>query len=388
MTWVPFRPTVADKERIGRDVATIPDLQRTFLAKADGLKVADRVAHQYQIAGSRVSLRIAPQLPDNLNGVGLFVPDTEHRGLARVSTGLGCPHLETDPDFIGLAVVFMTPAGRRVDLLAINHPAAPSPNHPDFMTLMHAATDGLGVTSPVGSGWGGRNLPDLIASNIAVTRGLIRRMGLSRGLGATFHLLKQTLLPTAFARTAYQSFWTGILEAGGAPGKIVFVPQSDENGWNFRSGPRHLTEEWRRRQARGPVVFRLYWLPYIGESATPTVDMTANWEERRQLVGTLTFPQADLTGEDARLWAALTIEMGVNPANWIASAQDDPPDPGTEFGVARKIAYRISQEGRGVLPEAAYAHVFSGAPIGAALAAELARRRAAKKAAGHVDMAA
>jgi len=39
------------------------------------------------------------------------------------------------------------------------------------------------------------------------------------------------------------------------------------------------------------------------------------------------------------------------------------------------------------LPEQAYAHVFRGEAVGEALGAELRRRRAAKTAAQHVDMA-
>lgn len=386
--WTPFRPTKADLDRIAGEVSGIPATQQAFGVRAPGLKVPDRAAHQYQIAGSRVRLRIADTLPANLHGLGLFLPGKEYAGLARLSTGLGCPHLETDPDFIGLMVAFATPAGQRIDILAINHPQAPSPNHREFMQLMDAATDGAGAKAPIFSGLGTRNLPDLLASNLRVTIGLIRRMGLVRGLGAALHVVKQTTR-TAFSATAHQTFWAGIVEAGGAPGKIMFRPVGGEDAPPAPPfGPRHLSQEWRVRQAHGDVRFDLYWLPYIDERATSTTDMARTWEERPQLIGHLTFPQADLTSEDAKLWAALTLEMGANPAaHWVAGVQNDPPEPGTEFGCARKIAYRLSQEARGVLPEASYAHVFQGAPIGEALAAELARRRAAKAAAGHVDQA-
>ena len=386
MTWTPFRPTQADWDRISGDVASIPQIQQEFLARAPGLKVRDRVAHQYQIAGGRISLRIASELPADLRNVGLFVPDTEHVGLARLSTGLGCPHLETDPDFIGFMFAFATREGKRVDFLGINDPVAPSPNHPDFMTLLHAAIDGTGAKAPLVSGWGKRNLSDLLYSNTLVTLGLIRRMGFLKGTGAALHALAQTTR-SAVSCTPYQKFWGGIVEVGGSPGKIMVGPDANENGWFLRGGARHLTEEWRERQARGPVHFNLYWLPYIDERRTPTGDMTKRWEERPAPLGRLTFPQADLASEDAQLWAALTIEMGVNPTHWITSAQGDSIDPGTEFGCARKVAYRLSQEGRGALPDALFAHVFRGEPMGEPLAAELRRRRAAKAAAGHIDMA-
>jgi hypothetical protein len=386
MTWTPFRPTSADMDRIAGEVAAIPEIQRQFCTRAPGLKVPDRVAHQYQIAGSKVSLRIAPRLPANLAGAGLFVPDAEYAGLGRLSTGLGCPHLETDPDFIGMMLAFATREGQRIDFLGINHPAAPSPDHREFMTLLHAAIDGAGAKAPLLSGLGKRNLSDLITGNARVTAGLIRRMGFWKGTRAALHVLVQTLR-SAVSGTAYQTFWGGILEAGGSLGKIMVVPETDENGWYLRSGPHHLTEEWRQRQGRGPVHFNLYWLPFIDERATPTGDMSKSWEERPEPIARLTFPQTDLDGEDARLWAALTIEMGATPANWAANAQNDIAEPGTEFGCARKAAYRMSQEGRGVLPEALYAHIFQGAEIGDALAAELRQRRAVKQGLGHIDTA-
>jgi hypothetical protein len=167
----------------------------------------------------------------------------------------------------------------------------------------------------------------------------------------------------------------------------MMVPATDENGWYLLAGEWHLSEERRRRQARGPVRFDLHWLPFIDERATPTRDMAERWEERPELIGRLTFRQGDLGSEENRLWAALTAEMGINPANWAPNTQNDIPEPGTEFGCARKAAYRMSQEGRGTLPAAAYAHVFRGEPLGEALAAELMRRRAAKQAAAYIDMA-
>jgi hypothetical protein len=384
--WTPFRPTQADLERIARDVAAIPEVGEAFLAKAPGLKVRDRVAHEYQVAGGRVFLRIAPRLPANLAGVGPFIPDAEYAGLGRISIGLGCPHRETDPDFIGLMVAFQDASARRIDILAINHPAAPSADHPDFMMLLHAATDGLGAAAPLIGGLGKRNLPDLIVSNARVTLGLIRRMGVWKGLRAAAHALRQTSR-TALSSTAYQTFWSGIVEAGDGAGKIMFMPTSDENGWYLRAGSRHLTEEWRRRQARAPVHFDLYWLPFIDERATPTGDLTESWQERPAPIGRLTFPQIDPDSEESRLWAALTAEMGANPAHWVADAQNDVAEPGTAFGCARKIAYVLSQQSRGALPDEAYAHVFRGADIGDALAAELVRRRTAKKGLGHIDMA-
>ena len=61
--WVPYRPNAADLKRIAEDVAEVRDIQQTLLAKHKGVRCPDRVAHQYQIAGSRVTLEVALDLP-------------------------------------------------------------------------------------------------------------------------------------------------------------------------------------------------------------------------------------------------------------------------------------------------------------------------------------
>lgn len=201
------------------------------------------------------------------------------------------------------------------------------------------------------------------------------------------HVTKQTLR-TALSSTAYQSYWTGIVEAGGGFGKCVLAPARDENHLRgFPGGTHHLTEEWCARQARGPVEFDLYWLPYIDESVTSLRALTKAWEEHRSLIGRVTFPRNDLRSEEALLWAALAAEMGANPGNWVRDRTNSIPEPQTEFGLARKIAYKMSQEGRSVLPEFDYADVFSTGVISQRLATELTRRREAKRNAGHIDAA-
>ena len=42
-----------------------------------------------------------------------------------------------------------------------------------------------------------------------------------------------------------------------------------------RPGERHISAEWRTRQARGPISFTLHWLPFIDEVSTPTRALTA-----------------------------------------------------------------------------------------------------------------
>lgn len=249
----PFRPSAADLARIGGDVAPIAAIQDKLVANHPQLTVRDRVAHQYQIAGGKVLLRIEQQLPANFVGVGLFEPGAQHLGIGRISTGLGCPHLETDPDFLGLMVAFETGGGQRVDFLTINDPTSPTDTHPQFVKLLDATADAAGARAPFGSGLGQLDLADLVASNLQVVRSLIASLGLVSGGKVAAHVVKQTL-GTALSSTAYQAYWTGIVEVGGAFGKFMFAPVSDENRRRaVTPGERHLTEEWRQRASRAAI---------------------------------------------------------------------------------------------------------------------------------------
>jgi hypothetical protein len=383
----PFRPNQADLDRIGRDVAPISPIQDKLVANHPQLTTRDRVAHQYQVAGGKVLLRIEQRLPANFAGVGLFEPSAQYTGIGRISTGLGCPHLETDPDFLGLMVAFHTRRGERVDFLTINDPTSPTDTHPQFVKLLDATADAAGAEPPFASGVGRLDLANLAASNTRLILSLTASLGPLQGVQTAGHVARQTAR-TAVSTTAYQTYWTGIAEVGGALGKFMFLPTSDENRHRPPApGERHLSAEWRARQARGEIAFTLHWLPFIDEQSTSTTKLTTAWEQRPALVGHVTFPQTDAASEAAQLWAALAAELGANPGNWVADAGNTIPEPGTEFTCARKFAYRRSQQGRDALPESAYAHVFRDEPMGAALTAELRRRRAAKAAAGHMDMA-
>lgn len=382
----PFRPSEADLTRIKAEVAPISEIQNKLVERAPHLKVRDRVAHQYQVAGGQALLRIEPVLPPSFVGIGLFEPGAQYTGIGRISTGLGCPHLETDPDFLGLMVAFQTRGGQRVDFITINDPTSPTDMHPQFIKLLDATADSAGA-GPLFGGLGRMDLPGLTARSLRLTASLVRKLGPFTGLRIAGHVSKQTAR-TAFSTTAYQPYWTGIVEVGGALGKFMFKPVTEENAHRAPSpGERHLSEEWRQRQARGDIEFTLHWLPFIDEQATSTTRLTKAWQQQPVLVGRVSFPQVDAGAGAARLWAALAAELGANPGNWVADAGNSIAEPGTEFTCARKRAYRNSQDGRGALPEATYAHVFSGQPIGAALTEELQRRRTAKDAAGHMDMA-
>lgn len=386
--WTPFRPTADDLKAIAEDVSEIPDIQKTLVEKAEALHFPDRVAHQYQVAASRVTLNVADDLPAELLGVGLFQPGATHTGIGRISTGLGTPHIETNPDFLGFMVAFQTKGGHRVDLLGLNAPTAPTDDHRDFMDVLHATGESAGAEIPLIGDWGEYNLGNVLAEQKEFGAALSKRMGLVKAGRTMLHLTKQTTR-TFRSSTAYQAYWTGIVEASGTAGKFTFVPVRDENHHpEFRPGERHLTDEWKKRQSEGDIEFLLFWISYLNEEQTPTRELTSPWEEQhRKLVGKVIFPKADVDSEEATLWATLAAEMGANPGNWVANKDNSIAEPATEFGNARKLAYHRSQEGRASLDPKSYQSIFETGVISPELAQELRKRRAEKDAAHHVNCA-
>jgi hypothetical protein len=387
-SWVPFRPSPADLKAIAEDVSEMPAIQKELVDRNKDLYFPDRVAHQYQIAGSKVVFKIADKLPVELQGVGLFAPGAEHIGIGRVSTGLGTPHIETNPDFLGIMVAFETREGHRVDFLGINDPTAPTDNHRDFIDVLHATAESAGAEVPLAGNWGEYDVFKLIAEQGEFAEALKERMGWIKAERTLSHLTRQTIR-TFHSSTAYQAYWTGITEVSGIAGKFTLVPVRDENRHpHIRPGERHLSEDWKTRQSEGNLEFRLYWIPFLDESKTPTKELTARWaEEHKQFVGTVTFPKTDPDSEAARQWATLASEIGANPGNWVHNKDNSIKEPATEFGVARKIAYQRSQQGRGVLEPNYYQSVFITGQINAELACELQRRREEKDQAGHVRWA-
>ena len=372
-SWKPFRPTASDLEALTNDVSEIGEIQKKLVDRHKDLQQPDRVAHQYQIAGGKVILRIADSLPEELQGVGLFEEKAEHMGIGRVSTGLGCPHAEPDLDFLGLMLAFQTRGGRRVDFLTINDPASPADDHREFMDILHATGEAAGSQN-------------FFSDKGRVLGGLLERRGPKGAL--TFARISTQTSRTSLSSTAYQAYWTSIVETGPTAAKFTLVPVVDENKHTVPSSGRRFTEDWKSRQAKGDVVFHLFWIPFLNEKDTPTDRMAKAWEQdHKQLVGTVTFPQADLASPEARLWATLAAEMGANQGNWVANKENSIPEPATAFGAARKIAYRKSQEGRGALDPKLYEVVFKTGTIDPVLEAELRRRRQAKETAGHVSAA-
>ncbi len=145
-----FDPTPDDTRVLEGLAAEIPGIQRRLVQQHAQLTMPDRGAHQQQLAASRVLLTVAGSLPPALDGLGVFAaPDRSatHVGIGRMSTGLGCPHAETDPDFLGLMVAFRSAAGRRIDFITINDPTSPTDTPEEFLALLKATADSAGSSS-------------------------------------------------------------------------------------------------------------------------------------------------------------------------------------------------------------------------------------------------
>src|SRR4051812_5381291 len=149
-----FNPTPAQKRVLEEIAAGIPEVQQNLVKNHPQLTAADRGAHQQQLAGSKVLFTVGNRLPPALDGLGIFqrTPAAAASiGIGRISTGLGCPHAETDPDFLGLMVAFRAANGRRIDFITINDPTSPTDTPEEFLALLRATADAAGATGLFGS---------------------------------------------------------------------------------------------------------------------------------------------------------------------------------------------------------------------------------------------
>jgi hypothetical protein len=367
-----FRPT-PDERRVLDDLAAeIPGVQQTLVANHSQLTGPDRGAHQQQLAASQVLLTVADALPTELDGLGIFARGPSsgaHVGIGRISTGLGCPHAETNADFLGLMVAFRTTSGRRIDFITINDPTSPTDTPEEFVALLKATADAAGSE-------------DFLASQARLLVSLARHAQ-GRAPAIALHVTRQTFR-TVRSSSAYQQYWTGIVKARDVFGKFTFVPTSAADA-SIPRGPRHLTEDWRALQSRGPLEFSLEWIPYLSERETPLDDLTTPWrDDHRVRVGTVTFPRIDPEAMATKLIALLASELGANPGNWQETPDGAAAElPATRFTAARFLCYRESQKSRGALPDERYAAFFERGEVAPDLARELVRRYEAKRSAGH-----
>ena len=181
-----YNPTPDERRALEALAEEVAGVQRTFVANHPGLAQPDRGAHQPQLGGGKVLLHVNDTLPPELAGLGIFVPTgaTPRIGIGRMSNGLGCPHAETDADFLGLMVAFRAPDGRRVDFITINDPGAPTDTPEEFVALLKATAD-----AAAGSQDGG--LVNQLASQARLLAGLARHAG-HRAPAIAAQVIRQT----------------------------------------------------------------------------------------------------------------------------------------------------------------------------------------------------
>jgi hypothetical protein len=366
-----FDPSPEQRRVLEEIAAGIPGVQQNLVKNHPQLTMADRGAHQQQLAASKVLFTAAAELPPALDGLGIFQPtETPQIGIGRISTGLGCPHAETDPDFLGLMVAFRAANGRRIDFITINDPTSPTDTPEEFLALLKATADAAEATG-------------LLGSQARLLAGLLRHAGVRAPAIAT-HVTAQTHR-TVRSNSAYQQYWTGIVRARDVLGKFTFVPTRDVSSETSGArGPRHLTSDWRDRQSADPLVFDLRLIAFLDDEQTPLDDLTRPWAHDHEVsVGTVTFPRVDADTVEAKLTALLASELGANPGNWQETDGPGSPLPATRFTAARHLAYRASQQSRHALSEEQYASFFENGQIAPALAQELVDRYQRKRAAGH-----
>jgi hypothetical protein len=369
-----FNPTPDERQALEKLINEIPDIQQRLVNNHGQLTMPDRGAHQQQLAGGRVLLTLEPGLPAALDGLGIFQHDGSagpHRvGIGRISTGLGCPHAETDPDFLGLMVAFRSTAGHRVDFITINDPTSPTDTPEEFIALLKATADAAGTVG--------------VFANQAR---LLLALGVHAGLRAPaigLHVAEQTRR-TVRSSTAYQQYWTGIVRARDTLGKFTFIPTEAPTHLDPARTARHLTDDWRIRLSDGPLAFDLFWIPFLSEGETPLGALTRPWVDHHKVrVGTVAFPQTDSDSRAAKLIALLASELGANQGNWVETSDGAQPDlPATRFTAARFLAYRASQRNRHALADDSYASFFERGEIDSELERTLVGRYNDKRRAGH-----
>jgi hypothetical protein len=287
-----------------------------------------------------------------------------------MSTGLGCPHAETNADFLGLMVAFRSAQGHRIDFVTINDPTSPTDTPEEFLALLKATADAASTE-------------DQLASQARLLAGLARHAR-HRAPAIALHVTAQTFR-TVRSSSAYQQYWTGIVRARDTLGKFTFVPVGDVRPRaGAMRGPAHLTQDWHARQGAGALEFELRWIPFVNDRDTSLDDLTRPWEGGHDVaVGTVTFPKTAFESPEAKLTELLASELGANPGNWQETDSTAAPLPATRFTAARQLAYRASQDERGALAEDRYQSFFERGEISPTLADELVRRYQQKRAAGH-----
>ncbi|MBM3643144.1 MAG: catalase [Alphaproteobacteria bacterium] len=319
-------PSTAWTERIAADEAdrhaayarTLVEIQRAKSSKYG----PGRTLHRKQLAGARGTLEILDGLPEHARQ-GLFARPGVHPATVRMSNGAPDRQSDKVPDIRGFAVSVGGVSGpsalggttERQDFLLINQTYFLSADSREFMALVPAA-----ARSPLA-------LVGHLFGTYGPLGGFRRLREAFRGLGKPFD------------GYATERFDTVLPHACGA--WAMRVRLTPEGAQAARPKGMSFTDDVRDRLARGPLAWTMELRFFVDEATTPIEDASRDWPEAETPVvpvGRLVLPPQDVASS-----ADATEAHAFDP--WAGLAAHRPLG---EVMRARKVAYRASQQGRGI----------------------------------------
>jgi hypothetical protein len=326
-----------------------PDEAEQFQALAENMRemqrrnarggAASRALHAVGQAGLEGELTIRSDLPEYAR-VGLFAEPNSFRAYVRFSNGAGRPQPDRNPAVRGVGIKVVGVPGKKLlpgledaatqDFLLIN----------SRTTLFHSAEE---FVSFVIAG----------ESPIRLLGWVLRRRGFFGGMTFMRKLIRELSKPVvSLATTAYDS----ALPLKFGPYAVHFALKplaSPEPGAEPGKTPEYLKEELEARLERGPVVYEFGAHFYRDEARTPIEDATREWSEEDAPfvpLARLTLPRQSPSSARGRLIAERVERMSFDV--WHTTEDFRPLG---NLMRARRVAYRLSTEERGIAPEPASA---------------------------------
>jgi catalase len=318
-------PSTAWRERIAPDEAAhFAHVQRVFteLQQRKSAKFGPgRALHRKTLLALSGTLDVLPDLPPHARH-GLFAASGSHRALVRLSNGGPDIQANKRPDIRGFALKVLDVAGEGAlggatdhqDFLMINQDHIPSPDSREFVAFVEAAG-----RSPL--------------------RGIVHLFK-AHGLGGGWTRLRALLASVTkkFDSFATERFSTVVPHSCGPYAVRVRIKPAGKP--SPRAASTDIAEDMRERLAHGALTWDLELQFFVDELTTPIEDASKVWPDDETPIVTV-----------ARL--TLTQAMGEGAAQEVDAMKFDPwgglaaHRPLGEIMRARKVAYLVSQTGRG-----------------------------------------
>ncbi len=312
------RPSTQWREQIA------PDEEARFARQAQKLKAVHaaknarwglgRLLHRKALLGAEGSFEVLPDLPD-YSRYGLFTEARTYAVVARLSNGAFDVAANSKPDIRGFAI----------KVKGVSGPAAlgGDASSQDFLLINHA-TFAAGTSDA---------FVDVVAASARGPLALIWDLIRKHGFGEALRRLKtlQTMLAKPFHGFYGETFDTVLpFTVGPYAARLRLTPTSASPARG------DIADDMRARLSAGPLGYDVKLQFFVDEATTPIEDPTKPWPQSTSpdvTVGRLT-----LTG------LADDVEaLRFDPWGGLAEHR-----PLGEVMRARKSAYYLSQQGRGV----------------------------------------